>query len=234
MGSRDRFNYFRISERAKAGLPEWREIVGVVADVRSSGLDLAPQPEVFYSYRQYPWYGPTLVMRGDSDPLRLVAAIRREAATLNSRAVVTEVTTMDQIAADSIAEPRIRAQLTGGFSAMALVLGMLGIYGVTSYTVTRRTREIGVRMALGARRADVSWLVIRQALQATAIGLAVGIGGALAAARYISSLLYGVRPADPVTLAGTCVLFAVATLGASLVPAQRAARLDPASALRQG
>ncbi len=230
MGSRERFNYFRAPPRP--GEAEWREIVGVVADVRSSGLDLPSQPEVFYDYRQFPWYGPTLVVRTDGDPLQLAAAIRRAASALNRRAVVTEVKTMEQIAADSIAQPRFRAKLIGLFSALALLLGMLGIYGVTSYTVAQRTREIGIRIALGATVADVSWLIMGQALRATGIGLVLGITGALAAARWISSLLYGVSPADPVTLAGTCVVFGGAALAASYLPARRAAGVDPASALR--
>ena len=230
IGSRERFGYFRPTQRP--GEPEWREIVGIVADVRSSGLDLPAQPEVFYNYRQFPWYGPTLVLRAGGDPLLLASAIRREASALNQRAVVTEVATMEQIAADSMAPPRFRAQLIGLFSALALLLGMLGIYGVTSYAVAQRTQEIGIRMALGATMSDVARLVIGQAMRATGIGLVLGITGALVAARWISSLLYGVSAADPLTLAGTCAVFGAAALGATYLPARRAARVDPMVALR--
>ncbi|MBI3472108.1 MAG: ABC transporter permease [Candidatus Solibacter usitatus] len=228
MGSLERLGYFR----ARGNEPEWREIVGVVADVRSSGLDVPAQPEVFYSYRQFPWYGATLVARAEGDAARLAAAIRRETLALHRRAVITEVRTMRQIAADSVAQPRFRARLVGLFSALALLLGMLGIYGVTSYTVAQRTHEIGIRMALGATAGRVSRMVFGQSMRVTAIGLALGIACALIAARWISSLLYGVTPWDPVALAAACLALAGATLGASYLPARRAARVDPAVALR--
>ncbi len=230
MGSSERFGYFRVPPAP--GQPEWREIVGVIGDVRSSALDVPPQPEVFYSYRQYPWYGPTMLVRTAGDPLPLAAAIRREAMALNSRAVVTDVKTMQQIAADSIAQPRFRAGLIGLFAALATLLGMLGIYGVMSYAATQRTQEIGIRMALGATRSDAAWLVVGQALRTTGIGLVLGIVAALISARWMSSLLYGVGPADPVTLTGTCVVFAGAALVASYLPARRAAAVDPSVALR--
>ena len=230
MGSRERFGYFRIPPRP--GEPEWREIVGVVADVRSSALDQPPQPEIFFSYRQFPMYSPTLVMRADGDPLSLAAAVRWEALRLNARAVVTDVRTLEQIAAASIAQPRLRARLIALVSALALLLSGLGIYAVTSYTVGQRTKEIGIRIALGASSEGVLGLVIRQAMGATAIGLALGTAGALAAGRWISTLLYGVSPADPVSLAGACLLFTIAAIGATYIPARRAAAVDPAAALR--
>jgi predicted permease len=230
MGSLERFGYFRVPPAP--GQAEWREIVGVIGDVRGSALDLPPQPEVFYSYRQYPWYGPTLLVRTGGDPLPLAAAIRREATTLNSRAVVTDVTSMQQIAADSIAQPRFRAGLIGLFAALAMLLGMLGIYSVMSYATTQRTQEIGIRMALGATTLDAVWLVVGQAMRATGIGLVLGIVAALIFARWMSSLLYGVGSADPVTLAGTCLVFGGAALVASYIPARRAAGVDPSVALR--
>lgn len=230
MGSVERFGYFRVAPAP--GQPEWREIVGIIGDVRSSALDLPPQPEVFYSYRQYPWYGPAMLVRTGGDPLPLAAAIRREATTLNSRAVVTDVTSMQQIAADSIAQPRFRAGLIGLFAALAMLLGMLGIYSVMSYAATQRTQEIGIRMALGATTLDAVWLVVGQAMRTTGIGLVLGIVAALIFARWMSSLLYGVGSADPVTLAGTCVLFGGAALVASYIPARRAAAVDPSVALR--
>jgi len=230
MGSVERFGYFRVAP--EPGQPEWREIVGVIGDVRGSALDLPPQPELFYSYRQYPWYGPTMLVRTGGDPLPLAAAIRREATTLNSRAVVTDVTSMQQIAADSIAQPRFRAGLIGLFAALAMLLGMLGIYSVMSYATTQRTQEIGIRMALGATTLDAVWLVVGQAMRATGIGLVLGIVAALIFARWMSSLLYGVGSADPVTLAGTCLVFGGAALVASYIPARRAAGVDPSVALR--
>ncbi len=139
---------------------------------------------------------------------------------------------MQQIAADSIAQPRFRARLIGLFAALAMLLGMLGIYSVMSYAATQRTQEIGIRMALGATTLDVAWLVVGQAMRTTGIGLVLGIVAALIFARWMSSLLYGVGSADPVTLAGACVVFDGAALVASYIPARRAAAVDPSVALR--
>ncbi|HTI51801.1 MAG TPA: FtsX-like permease family protein, partial [Planctomycetaceae bacterium] len=139
-------------------------MVGVVADIRSSALDLPPQPEVFYSYRQFPFYNPTLLLRTLGDPLSLAGMIRREAVALNPHGVVTGVSTLEQIAAASISQPRFRALLTGLFGALALLLGTLGIYSVISYAAAQRTREIGIRMVLGATPFEVAWLVAGQAL----------------------------------------------------------------------
>jgi predicted permease len=230
MGSAQRFGYFRVPPAPNQ--PEWREIIGIVGDIRSTALDLPAQPEVFYSYRQYPWYSPALLVRTVDDPLSLAAAIRRETAALNARAVVTEVKSVRQIAGDSIAQPRFRAVLTGLFAALAVLLGMLGIYGVMSYAAAQRTREIGIRMALGATRADAAWLVVGQTMRITAIGLVLGIGAALISARWMSSLLYGIGSADPITLVGTCLLFGGAALVASYIPARRAAAVDPSVAVR--
>ena len=230
MGSGQQFGYFRVPPAP--GQPEWREIIGVVGDIRSSALDLPPQPEVFYSYRQYPWYTPTLLVRTIGEPLSLAAATRHEAVALNSRTVVTEVKSMQQIADESIAQPRFRAVLTGMFAALAILLGMLGIYGVMSYAAAQRTHEIGIRMALGATRSDAAWLVVGQTMRTTAIGLILGIVAALISARWMSSLLYGVGSADPMTLVGACVLFGGAALVASYIPSRRAAAVDPSVALR--
>ena len=230
MGSGQRFGYFRIPPAP--GQPEWREVVGVVADVRSSALDLEPQPEVFYSYQQFSWYSPTLLVRTAGDPLALGAEIRRRAAALNPRAVVTDVRTLEQIASASIRQPRFRALLTGLFGALAILLGMLGIYGVISYAAAQRTREIGIRMALGATPFNAAWLVAGQAMRTTAIGLAIGIAAALIAARSLSGLLFGVGSADPVTILAACGLFGGAAAAASYYPARRAASVDPSIAVR--
>jgi putative ABC transport system permease protein len=230
MGSAQHFGYFRIPP--PPGKPEWREVVGVVADIRSSALDLPPQPEVFYSYRQFPWYSPTLLLHAVGDPLSLAATARREAVALNPHAVVTGVSTLEQIAGASIDQPRFRALVTGLFGALAILLGTLGLYGVVSYAAAQRTREIGIRMALGATPFDAARLVAVQALRATAIGLALGITVALIAVRYISSLLFGVGSADPVTLLVACGLFGGAAAAASYIPARRAAAVDPSVTVR--
>jgi predicted permease len=230
LGSAEHFAYFRVPP--PEGQPEWREIVGVVGDVRGSALDESPRPEVYYCYRQFPWYSPALMVRTGGDPMALAAAIRGEAKALSSRAVVTEVKSMEQIAADSISQPRFRAWLTGLSSMLAVILGMVGVYGVMSYAAARRTREVGIRMALGATRLEAAWAVTGQAMIAAGVGLLLGILAALAAARVVPSLLFGVGSADPLTLAGTCLLFAASALLAGYVPARRAAGVDPAAALR--
>lgn len=230
IGSQERFGYFRVPP--PPGVPEWREVVGVVGDIRSSALDTPPQPEVYYSHRQFSWYHPALLLRTAGDPLRLAAGVRREAAALSPHAVVTGVSTLDQIASESIGEPRFRARLTGLFGALAILLGMLGIHGVNSYAAAQRRREIGIRMALGASRFDAAWLVAGQALRTTAAGMAVGVAAALIAGRSISSLLFGVGSADPATLLIACAVFGAAAAAASYLPAREAARVDPGVAAR--
>jgi predicted permease len=229
VGSLERFGSFR---RPPPGGVELREIVGVVADVRTAGFAAEVQPEVYYSYKQYPLYDVRLLVWAAVDPTTLAPVIRREAAAVNPRAVVARVRTMEEVAAASLAEPRQRAALVGVFSALALGLGMLGIYSVMSYTVARRTKEIGIRVALGAQPGDVLRLVVGQALRLAAAGVIVGLAGAVAAGRWISGLLFGVQPGDPATLAGTCLLLAGAAVAASYRPARHAARVDPAVALR--
>lgn len=162
----------------------------------------------------------------------LAAAIRREIAAVSNRAVVTGIRTMEQVAAESLAEQRLRALLVGSFSALALALGMLGIYSVLSYTVGQRTQEIGIRMALGAGRLQVSRMIVGQALRLTIAGILLGLAGAVSAARWIASLLFGVKPVDPLTFAGTCLLLLLISILASYAPARRATRVDPAIALR--
>ena len=230
IGSRERFGSFR---QVAPGQVEWREIVGVVSDIRSAGQSAPVEPEVYHCYKQFPIYGPSLVVRTQGDPAALAGAIRREIRTVNPSALVTRVRTMDEVATEAIASPRLRAAVAGVFSLVALALGMLGVYGVMSYTVAQRTHEIGIRMALGARAEQVSGMVVARALKLTAAGLALGLAAAMGAARWISALLFGVQPADPLTIGATCLLLAAAAAAASYLPARRAARVDPATALRR-
>jgi putative ABC transport system permease protein len=229
IGSSERFGSFRA---VKPGEVEWREIVGVVGDVRSAGFASSVQPEAFYSYKQFPVYEPSLIVRTAGDPATLTEAIRSQVAAINPRAVITQVRTLDQVADQAIADPRLRATLATAFSTVALLLGMLGIYGVMSYTVAQRTREIGIRMALGARRSQVARMIMGKALRLAAIGVGLGLIGAYAAARWISSLFFGVTPADAVTLTAACALLIVAAVAASLHPVRHAVRVEPAVALR--
>lgn len=230
IGSRERYGSFRAP--VEPGGIEWREIVGVVSDVRSAGFAADVQPEVYFCYKQFPIYGPTLIVRTHGDPMLLAGAIRREIAAVSNRAVVRSIRTMDQVAAETLAERRLRAMLVALFSVLALAQGILGIYGVLSYTVAQRTQEIGIRMALGADPLQVSRMIVGQALRLTAAGIVVGLAGAFAAARWIASLLFGVQPLDIPTFAGTCVLLLLVSIFASYAPARKAMRVDPALALR--
>ncbi len=230
VGSRERFGGFRALKPGEA--VEWREIVGVVTDVRSSGFATDVQPEVFYTYRQLALYDPSIVVRTTGDPARLVQGVRDVMHAVNDRAVISRVRTLEEIADASIAEPRLRATLASMFSAIALLLGMLGLYGLMSYTVTQQTREIGIRMALGARRGQVAQMVVGKALRLTIAGAVVGLATAYAGSRYLSGLLFGVTPTDPLTLVGACLVLITAAILASLVPTRRATHVDPAIALR--
>jgi predicted permease len=229
VGSRERFGSFR---QVREGEVEWREIVGVVADVRSGGFTVEVQPEVYYSYRQFPLFGVTLIVRAAGDPAAVAESVRRAVLATNNRAVITRVETLDAVAEQSIADPRLRADLTAMFSAVGVMLGMLGIYGLMSYTVAQRTREIGVRMALGATSVDVARLIFGKALRLAVLGSAVGLAGAYLVARTISSLFFGVGPADVATLVAACALLIGAAMAASAYPVLRARRILPSEALR--
>jgi putative ABC transport system permease protein len=230
IGSLERFGYFR--PPSSPGAIEWRTIVGVVADMRSAGFGADIQPEVYHCYKQFPIYEPQLFVRAAADPMALAPAIRQALASIDHRAVVVRLRTMEHVAGQSLASQRLRALLLGSFAALALALGMLGIYGVLSYTVNQRRREIGIRMALGADRTQVSRMIVWQALRLTATGIVLGLFGAFISARWIASLLFGVQTLDPLTFTVTCLLMLGSAILASTVPASRATRVDPAVALR--
>jgi putative ABC transport system permease protein len=230
IGSLERFGFFRAPPTP--GAIEWREIVGVVSDVRSAGFAFDVQPEVYYSYKQFPIYDPAILVQTQGDPAPLAASVRHEMRSANPSAVIKEIRTLDNVASASTAEPRLRARLVTSFSLAALGLGMLGIYGLMSYTVVQQTREIGIRIALGAQRVQVARMVITRALQLTLAGVLIGSAGASAVGRWISSLLFGVQPFDAVTFVGTSVMLACAAMVASAGPAVRALRVDPIVALR--
>jgi putative ABC transport system permease protein len=208
------------------------EIVGVVADVRHDGLDTSPAPEMYVPYPQYPHGGMTLLLRVRGDPLLLAAPVKGEVRELDPTLAVSQVATLPEILASSVSGERFNVLLLGSLAVLALGLACLGIYGVLAYLVNLQSREIGLRLALGARPRQVLSGVLRQGLGLTAAGVIAGIGGALVVTRVLAGLLYEVKPEDPATFAGiTLLLFSVATL-ACAVPARRAARVDPMVALR--
>jgi putative ABC transport system permease protein len=173
-----------------------------------------------------------MVIRTTQDPLRLVPALRSRVESIDKRLPIYDVTTMDQLLAGQVASQKFNMALLGLFAFLAVVLGAVGIYGVMTYTVTQRTHEIGIRMALGAEQGDVLHLVMRQGIFLATLGIAIGFAGAFALTRFLSSLLFGVKPTDPPTfIAVALLLFGVALL-AVYIPARRATKVDPMVALR--
>lgn len=220
--------------------PEWPTVVGIVADVRHSGLAAPPRPEMYLPHAQFRLWdsgesigGMTLAVRTETDPAALSAAVRREVRALDPNLPLTAFRTMDEIAAASIAERRFSMLLMALFAAAALVLAAVGIYGIMAYAVTRRRHEIGIRMALGARRSNVAGMVVRQAGTLALAGIGLGLLVGLAAARLLSSMLYEISPTDPATAAGAAVVLAAVSLLAGYLPARRASRVDPMVALRE-
>jgi putative ABC transport system permease protein len=219
------------------------EIAGVAGNVRQFGLDRAPEPQYFMDIRQVPtdpaFRGPPLfpvgvyyTVRTTANAGAVLGGIRTIARQLDPHATPSDVATMEEIVSNSMTRPRMYAVLVGVFAAVACALAVIGLYGVMAYSVAQRTREIGVRVALGAGRRDVMRLVLRRSLALTAVGIAIGIGGAAGLTRYLESLLFGLRPLDPATFTVVACTFAAVAMLASYLPAQRAASVDPLVALR--
>ncbi len=207
-------------------------IVGVVGDVRQLGLDVPPDPELFMPYDQWPAQEMSLVLRIAAAPSSLIPRVEREIWRVDPDQPVTDIKTMDEWVAREAAGRRFILLLIGAFASIAAVLAAVGIYGVASYGMRQRTHEIGVRMALGARRQQIFWLILRQNLSWLVIGLAAGLAGAIALTRLLASYLYSVRPTDPSTFA-LIMLVQLAIAGlASFIPAHRATKVDPMVALR--
>ena len=209
-----------------------REIVGVVGAVRHHGFSRDARPEMILPYRQFQLGGMTLVVRSSLEPSALATAITREVHSIDPELPVSRVRTMEEFLADSVAQPRFTTLLLAAFASLAMALALVGVYGVMSYTVSQRTREIGVRMALGASRHDVVWMVVRHGMALASAGIVVGLGGAAAGTRLMERLLFGVTATDMVTFIAAAAVLGVATLVATYVPARRAARVAPVTALR--
>ncbi len=219
----------RVNTGDLAPQPFWLSIIGVVGDVRHFGLDDRARFDVYVNSTESEMY---LVVRTASDPLSLAPAVRREVQAVDKDVPVSNVTTMDQILSNSLSSRRFSMLLLGIFAGLALILAAVGIYGVISYSVTQRTHEIGIRMALGAERSDVLRLVVRQGMVLTLAGVGAGVAGSLALTRFLSSLLYEVRPTDPATFVSISLLLTGVALLATYIPARRATKVDPMVALR--
>ena len=214
------------------GSPVSWEIVGVSGDVKQFGLDAEEIPTVHVPYSQSPSDHAFLIVRSVSDPMAMGNMVRGEIRAVDKDQAVSGVRTMEEIITESVLQPRFRVMLFGMFAALALVLAAIGIYGVISYFVAQRTHEIGIRVALGARRGEVLKLVVRQGMALTLMGGVIGLAGAFALTRVMASLLYGVSATDPLTFGGVALLLAGVALLACYIPARRATRVDPMVALR--
>jgi putative ABC transport system permease protein len=223
---------------SRPGEPVWFTIVGVVRDVKQGGLDARTGTELFFNAAQLPRvagfsYGQMNIVMRTSLPLSTIASqVQQTVAAMDPSLPIIKLQTMDDVFTETTARPRFLAQLLGGFALLALALAAIGTYGILSYLVTERRREIGIRMALGANRGTVLGMVMRQGMLPAAAGVAIGVVGALGANRVMTSLLFGIEPTDPVTIAG--VVFAIGTVAllACYLPARRATRVDPMVVLR--
>src|SRR5262249_47633135 len=221
----------RIREQVGEGNRPWTTIVGVVGDVRRRALDAPAAPEVFRPLAQSPVNFMTLIVRVAGDGAGVPDAIRREMQALDRGIPLPALSSMEQMRARGLSTRRLPAVLLESFAGMALVLAVVGIYGVLAYSVSQRTNEIGIRLALGARPSNVLWLIVRQGMIPVCVGIFVGLAGARGVVRALASVLYGVSGTDPLTFALVpFLLFGVALL-ACVIPAQRAASVDPVKAL---
>ncbi len=210
----------------------WMEIVGVVGDTKIRQLNEEAKQEIVIPFAQQPGRGTTLLIRAARDPQQLTASVREQARALEKDAVLANIATMEQALNQTLARPRMNLALLGSLSALALVMAVIGVYGVMSYAVSQRTREMGIRMALGARKEDVLRLVLRQGLHVTLVGVGIGLAVSFALTRLMQSLLFGVSPTDPATFAAVAALLLAVAMAACWIPARRAARVDPMIALR--
>ena len=209
-----------------------REIVGIVGDVKQASLNAETMPGVYLPFQQFPYPGMTMVIRTQSDMASITSAVRRELQAIDGNVPISEVKSMEQVISASVAQRRFSMMLLGLFALVALLLSAVGIYGVMAYSVSERSHEIGIRIALGARSRDILRMVLGQGMILTLIGLAVGLAGALALTRLMSSLIYGVSATDPLTFAGVSLALGSVALLACYIPARRATRVDPMEALR--
>jgi putative ABC transport system permease protein len=218
---------------------EWVTIIGVVRDMRRSGIEREPTGHVFTWYRQNLMYGVPesvwpgdLVIRTTRDPRDVAGSLRTSIRNLSDQAILSPISTLEDQLSEQLAPRRFQTSLLGIFSLLALLLAAIGIYGLMHFSVAQRTHDIGVRMALGASRSDVLKMILREGTQLAVVGIAAGLAGAAAVTRLLQSMLFGVKPGDPVTFIAVSMVLAAVALLASFIPAQRATKVDPVVALR--
>ncbi|HXA52329.1 MAG TPA: FtsX-like permease family protein, partial [Candidatus Acidoferrum sp.] len=230
---------FRVN--SMGGDAAWLTVVGVLRDARQWGWSDPTSNEMYLPYAQDPSYQHSrmsfltmmLVVKTAPPPGGLGAPIRAQLRSIDPDVPVTAIQNMEQVTGDAVWQQRMEMSVLSGFASLALVLAVVGIYAVMSYVVGGRTQEIGIRMALGAARRDVLGMVLSQSLRPVALGLVAGVLGAAGLTQWMGKMLYGVKAADPSVLAGAAVLLGVVAVGAAMIPANRAARVDPLTALRQ-
>ena len=218
-------------------IPKWkperpRQIVGVVSDFKHRGLARDAAPEIYVPFTQQTWSSMALVVRASAEPENIQVDVQKAIWEVDQRAPISNIHTMKQILGDQVSHSRFNTLLLGIFSALALILAAIGIYGVMSYAVRQRRHEIGVRMALGAQNIDVVWLVVRQGLKLTLLGIAIGLASAYGLTRLMTNLLFNVSATDPLTFAGVALLLMTVALLACWIPARRATKVDAMIALR--
>jgi len=226
-----------VGKRISFGSPDpsqviWWEIVGVAANVRSLELKEEPTPEFYFSSLQNPFEGMSLVIRSSVEPSGLSAAVRQIVAEVDKSVPVSNVQTMEHIVSESITQPRFNLFLLGLFGTVAMLLSAAGIYGVTAYTVTQRTHELGIRLALGAQVGDLLKMILGQGMAVIGVGLVLGLASAFALMRLLRSLLFGVGENDPLTFVAITLVLLLVALLACYIPARRATKVDPLAALR--
>ena len=213
--------------------PAPRKIVGIVGDVRDASLGEQPPPMMYVPFAQAPFWGTEVVIRSNLSVAAIAKAIRAQAAQIDKNLPITAVETMNTAIAATVVQPRFRASLVGLFGAMALLLAAAGIFGVISYSVSRRTHEIGIRMALGASGGNVMRMILGESARVILIGLALGVAAALGLTRLLANLLFAVRPSDPLTFVGVGAVLVFVAIAAAYIPTRRAMRVDPLVALRE-
>jgi predicted permease len=222
-----------IGRRVRWGTPEWDTVIGVVGNVKGFGVSGEPVPVVYFPHGQASWgNGVEVLVRTAVPPLSLAGAVRKEMRAWNKRMIIGKFDTLDNLLAEAVAVPRFYMLLVAGFAVLAMVVSAVGVYGTVNYSVSRRTREIGIRMALGAERGDVLAMVLGQGLWLAAAGVALGLAGAWVSTRGLETMLFGVQPTDGVAFAAGAGVLALAVVLACYFPARRATRVDPLVALR--
>jgi len=223
----------RLKPGSTAGSSPWRTVIGVVKDVRQNDFIAEPKMQMYFSFRQVrSLVANALVVRTAVDPLSLASSVRNSVWAVDKDQPVSNMDSMEHIVAGAVARQRFSMLLLAIFAGVALVLAAVGIYGVMSYSVTQQTREIGIRMALGAQRSDVLKMTVKQGLSLVGFGLVIGLVAAFVLTRVMATLLFGISPTDPLTFISISVVLLAVAILASYIPAVRATRVDPMIALR--